>query len=256
MDLGRFETSLAVADIQRSLAFYQTLGFRLLDGGVEIRNVTLRKGDCRLALYQGYLEPPRTQLIFWQGKVEANARALIDRGLHFDDGHPRSAEGRGVSGMLRDPNGNPIYLIYMPFFYVDDPAHTRKAPPYRPTRLKPDRRLGWYELHLAAADLERTRAFYEAMGFRLASLDDASITLQNRDCRIVFRLDKADPGQTRMVFRQGDIARIAADLTRKGLAFEPGADTLSLMDPDGHAVIFTNTPGATRTEPAQGAAGA
>jgi hypothetical protein len=156
--------------------------------------------------------------------------------------------------MLRDPDGHPIYLIYMPFFYVDDPAHTRKAPPYRPMRLKPDRRLGWYELNLAAADLERTRAFYETMGFGVAARDGASITLQNRDCRIVFRRDKADPGQTRMMFRQGDIVAIAGDLTRKGLTFARGADGLSLTDPDRHAVIFTNTPGVVRTEPAQVAA--
>jgi catechol 2,3-dioxygenase-like lactoylglutathione lyase family enzyme len=250
MDLGRFETSLAVADIVRSLAFYKALGFRQTDGDIEIRNVTLRRGDCRLSLFQGYLEPPRTQLIFWQGRVLANARALIAKGLAFDEGHPRSAEDGGASGMLRDPDGHPIYLIYMPFFFVNDPAHTRKAPSYRPSLLKPDRRLGWYELNLASADLERTRAFYEAMGFRVAVRDEASITLQNRDCRIVFRQDKASPGDTRMVFRQGDIAAIAGDLARAGLRFERSSGALSLKDPDGHFVIFSHEPGVERAEPA------
>jgi catechol 2,3-dioxygenase-like lactoylglutathione lyase family enzyme len=250
MDLGRFETSLVVADIKRSLAFYQAIGFRLVDGDVEIRNVTLRRGDCRLALYQGYLEPPRTQLIFWQGKVQANARALIARGLTFDDGHPRQAKDGGAAGMLRDPDGHPIYLIYMPFFHVNDPAHTRKAPAYRPSRLKPDRRFGWYELSLASADPERTRAFYETMGFSPAGRNETSITLRNRDCRVVFRLDKANPGETRMMFRQGDIAAIADHLTHNGLNFERGAGGLSLKDPDGHSVIFTHTPGALRNEPA------
>lgn len=250
MDLGRFETSLAVADISRSLDFYKTLGFRQTDGDVEIRNVTLRKGDCRLSLYQGFLEPPRTQLIFWQCKVAANARSLIAKGLRFDEGHPRSAEDGAAAGMLRDPDGHPIYLIYMPFFFVNDPAHTRKAPPYRPTRLKPDRRLGWYELNLAARNLDRTWAFYETMGFSLTARGEASLTLQNRDCRLAFRLDKADPGETRMMFRQGDIAAIADDLTRKGLSFERRPDGLGLKDPDGHSVIFTYTAGVVRAEPA------
>ena len=254
MDLGRFETSLVVADIKRSLAFYQAIGFRLVDGDVEIRNVTLRRGDCRLALYQGYLEPPRTQLIFWQGKVQTNARALIASGLKFDDGHPRSAADGGAAGMLRDPDGHPIYLIYMPFFHVNDPTHTRKAPTYRPTRLKPDRRWGWYELNLASADLERTRAFYETMGFRLAGRNRASITLQSNDCRIVFHQDGDDPTQTQLAFRQGDLAVVAADLTRKGLGFEEGSGgdpgRLSLKDPDGNAVVFTRSPGVVRTEPA------
>jgi len=250
MDLGRFETSLAVTDIARSLAFYQALGFRRTDGDIEIRNLTLRKGDCRLSLYQGFLDPPRTQLIFWQGRVAANARTLIARGLAFDDGHPRSAEDGGAAGMLRDPDGHPIYLIYMPFFHVNDPAYARKAPRYRPTRLKPDRRLGWYELNLASADLERTQTFYGAMGFRRVDRDQASITLENRDCRLAFRLDRANPTQTRMMFRQGDIAAIAGHLTHKGLTFERGADGLSLKDPDGHSVHFTHTPGLERTEPA------
>jgi len=250
MDLGRFETSLAVADIARSLAFYKALGFRQTDGDVAIRNLTLRKGDCRLSLYQGYLEPPRTQLIFWQGRVAANARALIDKGLKFDDGQPRSAKDGGAAGMLRDPDGHPIYLIYMPVFHVNDPTHARKAPAYRPTRLKPDRRFGWYELNLASANLERTQAFYDAMGFRLVARDDASITLQNRDCRLVFRRDKANPGETRMMFRQGDIAAIAGDLMRKGLSFERRSNGLGLNDPDGHSVIFAYEPSTVRTEPA------
>ena len=99
----------------------------------------------------------------------------------------------------------------MPVFHVNDPGHTRKAAPYRSTQLKPDRRLGWYELHLAAANLDRTRAFYETMGFRPAARDEASLTLQNRDCRIAFRLDQATPTETRLVFRQGDIEAIAAN---------------------------------------------
>jgi len=250
MDLGRFETSLAVADIVRSLAFYKALGFRQTEGDVEIRNVTLRKGDCRMSLFQGYLEPPRTQLIFWQGRVLENARALIDKGLRFDDGHPRTAADGAASGMLRDPDGHPIYLIYMPFFFVNDPAYTRKAPRYRPGQLKPDRRFGWYELSLTSSDLERTRAFYAAMGFGVAARDKTSITLQNRDCRVVFRQDGGELTDTRMVFRQGDIPAVAAELTRKGLGFERRPDGLSLKDPDGHSVIFSHAPGVERIEPA------
>jgi lactoylglutathione lyase len=250
MDLGRFETSLAVRDIARSLAFYKTLGFRQTDGDVKIRNVTLRKGDCRLSLYQGHLDPERTQLIFWQGPVKANAQALIDRGLTFDDGHPRYAEDGGAAGMLRDPDGHPIFVIHMPVFFVNDPGHTRKAPAYRPTVLKPDRRWGWYELSLSAADLDRTWAFYQAMGFAVAGRDELSITLQNRDCRIVFRQDGGDPTRTRMTFRQGDTNVIASDLARKGLGFYRHSKGLSLEDPDGHLVIFSHEPGVERREPA------
>src|SRR5512140_999199 len=53
LNLGWFEVSLDVKDIKRSLAFYQALGFQIVDGSIEKRNVTLQKADCRIALYQG-----------------------------------------------------------------------------------------------------------------------------------------------------------------------------------------------------------
>ena len=112
-DLGWFEVSLNVQDIGRSLAFYQTLGFQLVDGSVELRNVTLQKGDCRIGLYQGYLDPPETQLIFWQGDVDAIARDLVGRGLRFERGPTKGDDG-GAGALLKDPDGHPIYFINMP----------------------------------------------------------------------------------------------------------------------------------------------
>jgi len=57
LDLGWFVVSLNVADIEQSLAFYQALGFQIANGSVESRVVTITKGNCRLALYQGFLDP-------------------------------------------------------------------------------------------------------------------------------------------------------------------------------------------------------
>jgi len=113
MDLGWFEVSLNVQDINRSLAFYQTLGFALVDGSVAARTVTLQKGDCRIALYQGHLDPPVTQLIFWQGDVGAIARDLTSKGLSFEK-EPLVGHGGGTAALLRDPDGHPLYFINLP----------------------------------------------------------------------------------------------------------------------------------------------
>jgi len=111
VDLGWFVVSLNVADIERSLAFYQALGFQIANGSVESRVVTITKGNCRLALYQGFLDPPVTQLIFWQGDVDAITKELTSKGLHFE---PSKAKGNGKGAMLMDPDGHPLYFVNLP----------------------------------------------------------------------------------------------------------------------------------------------
>jgi catechol 2,3-dioxygenase-like lactoylglutathione lyase family enzyme len=113
MDLGWFEVALNVQDIERSLAFYRKLGFRLVDGAAESRFATLQNGDCRLSLYQGFLDPPQTQLIFWQGDVRAIAEDLTGKDLAFDR-PPATHDDGGTGALLRDPDGHPIYFVNMP----------------------------------------------------------------------------------------------------------------------------------------------
>lgn len=113
IDLGRFEVALDVADIARSLAFYQAAGFEVVDGGVAARHATVQKGDCRIGLYQGFLDPPTTQLIFVQGDVEAIHRRLSGQGLAFDK-PPARGDGDGIGAMLKDPDGHPLYFVNLP----------------------------------------------------------------------------------------------------------------------------------------------
>ena len=259
MNLGRFETGLDVKDIGRSLAFYRALGFRHVDGGLDIGSVGLRKGDCRLTLYQGHLQPPRTQLIFWQGDIAAIARDLTGQGLRFEDGHPRSDDRGNASAMIIDPDGHPLYFVNMPIDYVDHAAYARPSSPYRPgRRLAPDKTFGWFELSLVVSDVKVSRDFYEKLGFRLAQAGAAwpGVTLQNNDCRIALFQDALGPSPTQLVFRQGDIAAVARRLARNEFSFETGpaqgrhgGAVARLRDPDGHALTFINTPGLVRREP-------
>ena len=88
---------------------------------VAFRNVTLQKDDCRISLYQGYLDPPQTQLIFWQGDIHAIARDLTGKGLSFERGPAKGDDG-GTAAMLKDPDGHPIYFINMPHVVRKGPA--------------------------------------------------------------------------------------------------------------------------------------
>ena len=264
MDLGRFETSLDVKDVEKSLAFYKALGFRQGDGGVDIRNVGLRKGDCRLSLYQGYLKPAETQLIFWQGNVEAIAGDLTSKGVRVEEGWPKK-DKNGSAAMLKDPDGHPLYFINLPVHFYNQPGYERTSPRYRPTILEPDKRLGWFELSLDVEDIERSVAFYLKLGFRVASRADEgmSATMLKGDCRIalyqgILNPAWAKPGGrlTQLIFWQGDVEAVARDLAGKGLRFErvpgkavSGRAAVLLRDPDGHPIYVINMPGVVREEP-------
>ena len=117
MTIGLFELSLVVQDIQRSMRFYSGLGFRPVSGGIEERRLTMHNRDCRICLYQGHLDPAETQLIFWQGKVATTFKACVQAGgvpePRFENG-PMVDEAGHQAGMLRDPDGQLIYLINIP----------------------------------------------------------------------------------------------------------------------------------------------
>jgi len=122
MDLGWFEIALDVQDIGRAAAFYETLGFQRVDDGRHAPGiVTLRQADCRISLYQGHLDPPETQLIFWQGDIESIARTLTGRGLSISKG-PTRFDGGGGSVALKDPDDHTIPLINRPGVVRGEPA--------------------------------------------------------------------------------------------------------------------------------------
>ena len=123
MDYGWFETSLNVADIAESVAFYERLGFARVDGDFAMKTITLQKGDCRISLYEGHLNPARPQLIFWQGDVEAITRDLEQKGVAFHRRLIKDDHG-GVGSLLFDPDGHPLY-------FVNIPGVTRREPDSR-----------------------------------------------------------------------------------------------------------------------------
>ena len=246
MNVGWLETSFAVADVGRTAAWYEKLGFQHVSTADEGKSRTLDAGDCRLALYEGVLNPAETQLIFWNGDVEACAEKLIAVGAELlrlpafgadqtPDGLVKQPNG-DASFMVRDPDGQLIFVIRM--------AEVTRTPAPTPAS---DLDRGFCQVSLPVKDPDRTAAFYELLGFRRKANDDPRVApLTNGECRICLYQGYLDPAELQLNFWQGDIDAVAAVARREGLRFyrEPGRDEAGagfmLTDPDGRPVFFIN----------------
>jgi catechol 2,3-dioxygenase-like lactoylglutathione lyase family enzyme len=246
MNVGWLETSFLVADVARTAAWYEKLGFQQVDTADEGKSRTLEAGDCRLALYQGILNPAETQLIFWNGEVEACAAKLVASGAELlrlpelsgkytPDGVAGQPNG-DASFMVRDPDGQLIFVIRMA-------EVTRKRAP-APGR---DLDRGFCQVSLPVKDPDRTAAFYELLGFRRKPDDDPRVApLTNGECRVCLYQGYLDPDELQLNFWQGDIDAVAALARREGMHFyrEPSRDDAGagfmLTDPDGRPVFFIN----------------
>ena len=252
MDLGWFEVALNVADLERSRAFYETLGFELSAGSGADGVAAMYKDDCSITLYQGHLDPARPQLIFWQGDVDAITADLTAKGLKFFRGPNSDAAGKGA--MLIDPDGHPVFFITMKKYDGNSPATGAngkrvKARQYPPST-KREIDLGWFEFSLPVADTDASIAFYEKLGLKRVGETN---TLVSNDCRLaLFGLWLERP---QLIFWQGDVDAIERELSARGLKFEPrfndGKGTGAMLkDPDGNPLYFINKQGETRQEPA------
>ena len=118
MDLGKFSLSLAVKDIAASRAFYEALGFTVIDDHESENWLILRAGEATLGLFAGMFED--NMLTFHPPDVRALQRRLDAAEVPLTMRAAEEGEGP-AHAMLTDPDGNNILL--------DQPD-----PAYRPNR--------------------------------------------------------------------------------------------------------------------------
>lgn len=256
MHLGWFEVGMNVADIHRSAAFYETLGFEVAGGSLERRYLALHRHDCSISLYQGYGVDPLA-LHFWQGDIAALAERVRRAGIAFVR-PPGEDEGKGAAFFLRDPDGHGLFFINETHYWATLERIAQGATAYDPGRRQypPSTRdeldFGWFQLSLPVADIAASRAFYEKLGFR--ALNDT--LLQSDDCLVSLYGPWLERPQ--LIFWQGDVDAIERTLAGRGLVFKPrfgdakGTGAM-LLDPEGHPLYFINQAGQRR-RPRLGAA--
>ena len=106
IDVGHFSISLAVADLGKARAFYETLGFAVLDGKPEERWLIMRNGEAKIGLFQGMFEDNLITLN--PPDARALERRLQDGGYDLVAG-TKTEEGP-CSCLVKDPDGNLVLI--------------------------------------------------------------------------------------------------------------------------------------------------
>jgi len=119
MKLGAFSISLNVKNIQASKQFYETLGFSVFGGDVDMNYLIMKNEDTLIGLFQGMFDQniltfnpgwdssaqPLTQF----DDVRAIQGALKQAGITLQREADSSSTGP-ASIVLMDPDGNPILI--------------------------------------------------------------------------------------------------------------------------------------------------
>lgn len=144
MDFGQFSVSLTVKDIKASRAFYEKLGFSVIDGEEAQNWLILRAGTTVIGLFQGMFD--KNLLTFNPTDVRAIQKKLKAEGIEL----LTEAEGEAgpASITLVDPDGNPI------LFDQHDPA-------YQPKVKEAAGKIAWVDL--TVPDATSIRDFYKAV---------------------------------------------------------------------------------------------
>ncbi len=119
MELGAFSVSLAVNGLERSRAFYETLGFEVFHGDPAHNLLIMKNGDTVIGLFQGMFEgniltfnpgwdSPANELPSFTD-VRALQRSLKDRGVQLESEVDEAGSGPG-SFVVADPDGNVILV--------------------------------------------------------------------------------------------------------------------------------------------------
>lgn len=106
MDLGCFSISLSVKDINASCVFYETLGFKILDGTLERRWLVMQNAECKIGLFEGMFEG--NMLTFNPPDVRAVQVALKGAGYAMEK--EADEDVGSAHATLKDPDGNVLML--------------------------------------------------------------------------------------------------------------------------------------------------
>lgn len=112
--MGWCDVCLRVKNAGESRSFYETLGFRRVEGDDSQGWAVMTNDEVRLGLYEAqHVGEDSVTLNFRGGDVLANVEAIRAKGLNPSKGPQTTADG-GASAWFKDPDGYTIFLDTAP----------------------------------------------------------------------------------------------------------------------------------------------
>ena len=117
------QVTVPALDIERSIAFYQTLGFHLIVKDVHYARFEIGDATFSLHLTQGAIGIANGPHIYFECEdLDVRVAALKEKGITFDS-DPIDQSWRWREAWLRDPSGAKLCLYWA--------GEMRRFPPWR-----------------------------------------------------------------------------------------------------------------------------
>ncbi len=115
------QVTVAVADIERAVAFYRTLGLELVVHSAHYARFVCPHGHSTFSVHRSEQTIASTTVVYFEcDDLDATVSALEAKGLTFDS-PPTDQPWLWREARLADPDGNPICLFHAGTNRIDPP---------------------------------------------------------------------------------------------------------------------------------------
>jgi catechol 2,3-dioxygenase-like lactoylglutathione lyase family enzyme len=233
--LGQFlEVSVAARPLSAAFEFYRALGFQALPVGDALREpyVALFDGHVAIGLHEHDYTTAAPVLTFVRPRLREYVRAIRKLGIELEESRLADDEFNRIA--FSDPNGQPLELL-----------EARTFPPGEWNARNVSACGEFLEYSLATDSIERSRAFWEAVGLAVvAAADSPHAWLRLAGRGLVLGLHEAS-FRAGLSFRSPELAARVEYLEAKGLRVTPGGPlaqqpqrAATLRAPDGLAIYL------------------
>ena len=124
MSLNLNQITIQVSDMEKSIAFYQLLGLRLIvKSNPHYARFECMAGDATFSLHKNTEEKPCNTWIYFETEtLDEDVQRLKASGIEFDE-LPKDQPWLWREAKLKDPDGNQLILYFA--------GDNRKNPPWR-----------------------------------------------------------------------------------------------------------------------------